>query len=276
MRSRFPEPEAPGDGIGHDRAMSETPTPSPGPGWYADPESPRNLRYWDGAAWQQQWQHAGTSASTRVPRPVGPGFFRLGGAVQYGLRLLGVVLGIRFTLDLWGLTMFADAIQSGDVGSLERYDDIDIVTSITGVVLIVVIGICWARWQYLLARAATPAELTRGPGWHAGAWFVPVVSFWFPFQNVRDLWRRRFPHRSHDLLGWWWAGWIGMQILDRVYGAMGAEADSVGDFEAMAVAGLVSAAVSLAALVLALVIVRDLTDGERLAGQVSRGVPPVG
>ncbi|MEY9909564.1 hypothetical protein ABIA35_005803 [Catenulispora sp. MAP12-49] len=30
---------------------------------------------------------------------------------------------------------------------------------------------------------------TRAQGWTIGAWFTPVVNFWFPVQIMRDVWR---------------------------------------------------------------------------------------
>jgi hypothetical protein len=30
---------------------------------------------------------------------------------------------------------------------------------------------------------------SRSQGWTVGAWFTPVVNFWFPMQIMRDVWR---------------------------------------------------------------------------------------
>ncbi len=45
-------------------------------------------------------------------------------------------------------------------------------------------------------------------------WWVPIVSFWFPYQIVRDLRTASLLTKRFDfsLLSWWW-GWIGWLSL---------------------------------------------------------------
>jgi hypothetical protein len=49
----------------------------------------------------------------------------------------------------------------------------------------------------------------RSPGWAIGAWFAPVVNFWFPFQIMVDIWRAGLPEQARTniaiLPGIWWA-----------------------------------------------------------------------
>ncbi|WP_161962492.1 DUF4328 domain-containing protein [Nocardioides speluncae] len=50
----------------------------------------------------------------------------------------------------------------------------------------------------------------RGKVWVWLGWWVPIVSFWFPFQVVRDVRRAllREPSKEGTRLGLWWTGWI--------------------------------------------------------------------
>ena len=43
-------------------------------------------------------------------------------------------------------------------------------------------------------------------------WWVPVVSFWFPFQVVRDV-RRASVVRDAAAIGPWWALWLTLMVL---------------------------------------------------------------
>ena len=47
------------------------------------------------------------------------------------------------------------------------------------------------------------------PGWAIGAWFVPVVNYWFPFWIMVDIWRAGLPEQARTkiaiLPGVWWA-----------------------------------------------------------------------
>jgi hypothetical protein len=46
--------------------------PTPPPGWYTDPQSPAQLRFWDGAGWTERTSPAGPPPS--APPPGGPGW----------------------------------------------------------------------------------------------------------------------------------------------------------------------------------------------------------
>lgn len=194
--------------------------------------------------------------------PLTPGFSRLGAGVRLALRLLAVLTVAQLVLYAWGLSMFQDAAAEADYAKLSAYDDLDITTSVIGLALLVVAGISWMVWQYKLARSAQPYDLRRRPGWHAWAWITPVVGLWFPYQNVRDLWQRRFPGRGTAILGWWWAAYVISTLLDRIIvGAMD-DADSIDTLETVVTVELTSTVVSLVALVLALRIHRSLSDAE--------------
>jgi Domain of unknown function (DUF4328) len=52
----------------------------------------------------------------------------------------------------------------------------------------------------------------RGPGWAIGAWFVPVIALWFPYQIMADIWRAGLPAEQRSRRAWqpitWWACWL--------------------------------------------------------------------
>ena len=51
-----------------------------------------------------------------------------------------------------------------------------------------------------------------GTGWAIGAWFVPVIFLWFPYQIMADIWRAGLPASERGRPPWlpiaWWACWL--------------------------------------------------------------------
>jgi hypothetical protein len=52
----------------------------------------------------------------------------------------------------------------------------------------------------------------RARGWAFWGWIVPVVSLWFPFQIMGDIWRAGRPASRRNKTAWlpalWWASWL--------------------------------------------------------------------
>ena len=81
----------------------------------------------------------------------------------------------------------------------------------------------WITGSLWLFRARKNAEVlgpgalfVRSPGWAWGGWICPIVSFWFPFQVVRDTHRAVASYFSSTLVGWWWGLFLFMTVGGRI------------------------------------------------------------
>jgi hypothetical protein len=73
-----------------------------------------------------------------------------------------------------------------------------------GSLALTALGVLFLMWQH---RAATRARrlgypATHSPGWGVGAWFVPVVNLWMPYQALRDCLPPHHPARANALRSW--------------------------------------------------------------------------
>ena len=98
-----------------------------------------------------------------------------------------------------------------------------------------------------------------GPGWSIGAWFTPVVYYWYPFMIMADIWRADLPEDRRKkpalLPGFWWGCWLAGTILWQVryWGR-----PTPGVALALSIAGHLPLAI---AAILLIVIVRTITRG---------------
>jgi Protein of unknown function (DUF2510) len=74
-------PEAPPDGA----------TGLPPAAWYADPENPTGMRYWDGAKWTE---HRTDYRAAPPPKPVGEGMVAAGYILGFLFPIVGIVIGV--------------------------------------------------------------------------------------------------------------------------------------------------------------------------------------
>lgn len=190
-----------------------------------------------------------------------------------GLGTVTVVLAVVWTLaQALGCVTSFDAAEryaaaGQDAGALGPWTAYDSVTLLTMPVIVAayVVGCLWLQQSRRFAMAARPGvQHVRGDAWVWLGWVVPVVSFWFPFQVVRDVVAATAP-RVCRTLGWWWAAWLVVNVLSqgaaRVAGG-GRAASALPIIELFATAAMV------AACVLWIRIVHSVMAGQRAAGQV--------
>lgn len=107
---------------------------------------------------------------------------------------------------------------------LAAADSIALATAGPDTLLLVAAGVVFVVWMF---RARHNSEVLygkaghrRGSVWAFWGWIVPVVSWWFPYQVLQDVYRPS-TRLSGIEVRWWWAAmvaklWLG-QLLTRLY-----------------------------------------------------------
>ena len=216
---------------------------------------------------------------------------------------LTVLLGV--TVATLILAFIARAQQYGiysDIldGDLPSQDDADSADSFYALALIIsslvmlAVAIVWPIWFRRLrlnAEAFAPGQHRFGPGWAAGAWFTPVVSLWFPKQIANDIWRASSPQGPHQvrrgLLNGWWVCWLAGGLLfssslqqwtrarnrAESSGLFGSRS-AIEDMKTALGMNLFAYVVTIAAAILALLVVRQITAMQEQRAALSPAGPP--
>jgi amino acid transporter len=182
----------------------------PRAGWYPDPDVPGQIRWWDGFQWQV------SKPVDEVYQPLGRSFTVLGWLLTGLLATIAALFVARIVLSGWASGAVVHAIQDGELAAPETYDRFDRLTVLATTGCLVAAIVIWCVWQHQAASSTDHDELRRSPRMHVLSWFIPVVSLWFPLQNMRDLWDVNVGPRRRFLVGWWWAFWIIANISTRL------------------------------------------------------------
>ena len=134
-------------------------------------------------------------------------------------------------------------------------------------VLFLITAFVFGRWIYL-AHKNLPELGARllhfSPGWSVGSFFVPILSWWAPYQAMRDLAKAsRSPVRwdledTSAVIVLWWILWVLVQLLDNGVFRSSFRAHTVQQFQELTAMDLVGGALSVPLYLLALYIVRRI------------------
>jgi hypothetical protein len=110
-------------------------------------------------------------------------------------------------------------------------------------------------------------DLKYSPGWAVGAWFVPILNLFRPYQIMGEIWRGSDPENvrldsqyqqyapGSSLVGWWWALWIIMFLANQIARKLAKYAGSLGLILAGSWVCCAAHAISLPAALLAITVV---------------------
>ena len=177
---------------------------------------------------QASWQQSDPGSPwTLTPPPAGP-LEPVGGLATAVLVLSGVATATDL---LTALTSFgADPTSGFDVVT-----EASVLTSVCWLATLVVTSVWLLRVRRNAERMSPFHHHVRSRGWAWAGWIVPVVSWWFPFQVVRDALTASAAARPGWLprppLALWWGTWVASQVVTNtsswVGGGVGPAAGTV-------------------------------------------------
>jgi Domain of unknown function (DUF4328) len=247
-------PGAPGTPSGMQAPYSVAPTYPGAPTYSTAPTYPAAQPGYPGAPAMQPGVWMSAPTALRPLRGIGTAT-RILIAVYAALSLVTVLI------DGWGI-MTLDAYNSGSVGAeaLNAYDRVSVALSLFSVGVLLAAGICWVVWQYRAAASVPRSGLRRSPGWHVGSWFIPVVSLFFPFQNVSDLARSSRAELSGGVRGTWWTLWLASNLVSSFATQAASSARSIPGLTGALAGSMLGELLVIAAAVFAWIIVARITD----------------
>lgn len=217
----------------------------PPPGWYPDPAGLKAWRWWDGYGWTQYasdpsgppgagagatgpWTGAGMapgrvvvpSAHDRFAAELKTGPWATRVLVGYLALIVVAILvawaessRVREIFDQLRVQLRTGVVQNGVVQSEAGQVNQVNLSAFLLLTLEAPFYVLLLMWQFQAAKTARllflPAR--RSPGLGVGAWFIPVVGLWFPYQAIRDCLPPGDQGRS--VVARMWAFWIATTVM---------------------------------------------------------------
>jgi hypothetical protein len=171
--------------------------------------------------------------------------------------------------------------------SLEEAQHADnTITALSGVILVLSLAtaVVWIIWFYRASENAdgwAPLMQRRSTGWAIGAWFCPIVNFWFPYTMAKDSLDGAAPEDqisrvfrpSHPLLTAWWLSWLALFAVAFVEGSARG-AGTVDDLTQQVDIEVAAIIVRITAAVLAILVVRQITNAQQ--ARLALAIPGAG
>lgn len=186
--------------------------------------------------------------------------------VQIGAEVLQAA-AYAYTLTPAGSVNLPDGLTAGDL-----------FVSFAALIFLVAYfigGFLGLKWIYRVNRNAHSfvRGLSNTPPWAVGWFFVPIAALWKPYEAMGEVWQAsERPQRwrtapKPSFLGWWWAAWLVSSIVGNISGLM---ARYIEDVRSLAPIMIIGAALSVAADVLFIRVVKGLSSLQRT--QITFGV----
>jgi len=200
-------------------------------------------------------------------------------------RLGGLATAIAWVLGIGCVTQIASAVtQFSRAALISRFMDrpysvsmnemadadnavagaisFDLLFTVAGSVLLVI----WA-WRATKNLDVWNLRHRWSPGWAIGGWFVPVASFWIPYQVVQDAWRSTASPATADPATFesegsnlaWTLSFVTFWISSLLWLGAGRMGDELSDILASDRLGGVAALVGIVASIAAIVAIRQIS-----------------
>jgi len=196
-----------------------------------------------------------------------------------------VVVSVVSALSAYSIVHFAQGITPGDPSNQARADALDERESLIAIVNVgtwiacVVAFLMWFYRAYKNLQSAGYKDLRFTPGWAIGGFFVPILNLARPFQIMKDVCEgsaflaqdaRSRAWTSISLgvhAAWWWALFLSDSAFGNAVGRYMAKAEELDEIVIAEWLDFASSLYTILAAVVALLLVRRLTELQERARQ---------
>jgi hypothetical protein len=109
--------------------------------------------------------------------------------------------------------------------------------------------------------------LLHPEGWAAGSWFVPIVSFYRPYQIMKELYEEsiellekrgiHIPNISMNYISVWWAFWILSSIFGQIILRITLKSNTVDDYIFTTICSMIQDIVNIPLALLAIQVIKN-------------------
>ncbi|WP_130468874.1 DUF4328 domain-containing protein [Actinopolyspora lacussalsi] len=226
----------------------------------------------------------------------------LGIATIVLLLCFAVFQALYFLVQLRLFVVYSEAMeQSRSYWNMEflPMEGLELVVGVLSALVLLPAMVLFLVWLFRVrgnAEVLDPGIHRRRKPWLILGWIVPVVNFWFPKQILTDIWRASRPGHERGgmessvdykggLLWAWWLFYLAMFCTDRharviTYahtGSSGNPLDLTGRealafYQDLALAGFLVAPLQVSAAILAVLVVRRITNWQHELREGRRGL----
>ncbi|MCB9224072.1 MAG: DUF4328 domain-containing protein [Crocinitomicaceae bacterium] len=143
------------------------------------------------------------------------------------------------------------------------------------IIIAIVFFIMWFRRAYHNLHKAGVKGLVTTEGWAAGAWFVPFLNFFRPYQIMQEIWSQTRNYvkshggdndfdnqlstktNSNTILGFWWATWIISGVVSNISSQMIKNSPTLDQIKNASLVQMLGILLSIVSLVLIIIIIRE-------------------
>ncbi len=246
--------------------------------------SPDGRWWWDGAAWRElppwpAWARPFASNGTRTGWATG-----LLGALICGAVIFTIVTGIEIVVLSAALSQ-RRPLTSAEGATTALLDVLGSLLYLLPYVGSVIAIPMWAHRAYRNLPALGAQGLRFSPRWAAGAWFVPILNLFRPYQVVGEAWTASDPQERSSTLETrarrtvpglilaWWLLFIISSVAGNVVGRLGAISSTLAQTLAADWLLVASNVLDIVAAALAVLVIRRLDARQEARYRALQGGP---
>ena len=195
---------------------------------------------------------------------------------------IAIASNVVFLISVSMTNSFLSSIEQGTylysyesmMADADAHEQRDAIIGLIITFLYIACTIIFLRWTYKssqITHLSGAQGLRFSPGWSVGWYFIPVASFWKPFQAFKQIYQVSIQITDWQnvsipsSLRWWWGLFIFSvvmsNILIRMYFGVGFNSDlSIDDLKSIYILEVIAYSIDIACILILIKIVKEISQ----------------